>query len=222
MPWPSRSYALFSTASDPCCRARVRCLGPHCRRAQLFRCRRSSPLPPPPKTSSYSEPPFSVVYPCPCDPSPEPAAEPWSTLCARSTLPLLAVPLYTKPCSASMPRSHTWSVLVVVLASGPELDLVRQSWRIHALLGLEVLILRTHLQLHSLPWPQQPYLRSLRDSGDIRPGWDSGPLLRYLRDYARRPDPLSGPRHQGRGSPRDLGLSRHLPQLMRNYHPIFH
>ena len=72
---------------------------------------------------------------------------------------------------------------------------------------------RTYLQLHSLHWPQQPYLRSLRDSGDIRPGWDHGPHLWYLRGDAGGPGPPSGPGHQARGSPRDLGPSCHLPQI---------
>ena len=88
MHWPSRPCALLSTASDPSYRARVRCPGPHCYRAQLC----SSPLPPPPEPSSCSEPPFSVVHPRPYDLSPEPATEPWSTLCVPSTLPLLAMP----------------------------------------------------------------------------------------------------------------------------------
>ena len=92
VPWPSRSCALLSTASSPCCREHVRYPGPHCHRAQLCWCHRSSPLPPPPEPRSCSEPPFSAVHPRPCDPSPEPAAEPWSTLCTRSTLPLLEVP----------------------------------------------------------------------------------------------------------------------------------
>ena len=65
-------------------------------------------------------------------------------------------------------------------------------------------ILRTCLQLHSLHWPQLPYLRSLRHSGDIRPGWDPRPLFWCLRDDAGGHDPLSGPGHQARGSLRDL------------------
>ena len=125
-------------------------------------------------------------------------------------------------CPCSTPRPQTWSVLVVVLAIGPGLDSVRQRWRIQALPGLQVPILWTYLQLHSLHWPQQPYLRSPRDTGDIRPRWDRGPLLRYLRDDAGGPGPPSGPGHQARGSLRDLGHSRHLPQLMRAHHPSYH
>ena len=69
---------------------------------------------------------------------------------------------------------------------------------------------------------QLPYLRSLRDSGDIIPEWDLRPLLRYLRDDAGGLDPPSGPRHHARGSLQDLGLSRHLPQLMRAHHSSYH
>ena len=80
-------------------------------------------------------------------------------------------------------------------------------------------ILRTYLQLHSLHWPQLLYPKSLRHLsphlGNIRPGWDLGPLLQYHRDDAGGPGPPSGPGHQTRGSLRDLGPSRHLLRLMR-------
>ena len=116
----------------------------------------------------------------------------------------------------------------MVLAISPGLGSAPQRWRIQALPGLQVPILRTYLQLHSLHWPQQPYLRSLRGSGDIRLGWDLGPFLRCLRDDAggpcpsRGPCPPRGPGHQARGSLRDLGPSSHLPQLMRAHHPSYH
>ena len=83
-------------------------------------------------------------------------------------------------------------------------------------------ILGTCLQIHSPHCPQQPYLRSLRDYDDTRRGWDLGPLPRCLRDDGGGPGPRSGPGHQARGSPLDLGPSRHLPQLMRAHHPSFH
>ena len=131
-------------------------------------------------------------------------------------------PLYIEPYFANTSRPQTWSVLMVVLAIGPGLDSVRQSWRIQALPRLPVPIHRTYQQLHGLHWPQQPYLRSLRDSGDIRPGWDREPLLRYLRGNTEGPGPPSGLGHQDRRSPQDLDPSRHLPQLMRAHHPSFH
>ena len=109
----------------------------------------------------------------------------------------------------------------MVIALGPGLDSVPQRWRSQALQQLRVSILRTYLQLHSLHWPQQPCLRSLRDSGDIRRGWDLGPLLQYLREDVEGPDLSSGLGHQARGSPRDLGPSRH-PQPMRAHCPNFH
>ena len=129
---------------------------------------------------------------------------------ALSLLPSPGPP-YAEPCSANTPKLQTWSVIVVVLATGPGLDSVHQRWRIQALPGQQVPILRTYLQLHSLHWPQQPYLRSLKDFGDTRLGWDLGPLLWYLRDDSRGPGPPSGPGHQARGSHQDPGLSRHLP-----------
>ena len=111
---------------------------------------------------------------------------------------------------------------MMVLAIGTGLDSVRQRWRIQELPGLQVPILRTYLQLHSLHWPQQPYLRSLRNSGDIRQGWDHGPHLQCLRDNVGGPYPPSGPGHQALGSLRDLGLSCHLPQLRRAHRPSFY
>ena len=72
----------------------------------------------------------------------------------------------------------------MVLAIDPRLDSVPHRWRIQALPGLQVPILRTYLQRHSLHWPHLPYLRSLRDSGDIRLGWDLGPLLHFLKLFS--------------------------------------
>ena len=130
------------------------------------------------------------------------------------------------PCSTL--RLQTWSVPRVVLAIGLGSDSALQRWRTQTLSGLPVPILQTCLQLCSLHWPQQPYLRILRDSDDTRRGWDPGPLPRCLRDDAGGPGPPSGPGlpsgpgHQTRGNPRDLGPSRHLPQLMRAHHPSLH
>ena len=107
---------------------------------------------------------------------------------------------------------------MVVLAIGLGLGSIPQRWRIQALLELQMPILQTYLQIHSLHWPQLPYPRSLRHSGDIRLGWDLGPLLRCLRDDAGGLGLSSEPRHQDRGSLLDLNPSRHLLQLIRVRH----
>ena len=70
--------------------------------------------------------------------------------------------------------------------------------------------------------PQLPSRRSLNGSGDIRPGWDPGPLPQCRRDDLGGPSPPTGPGHQTRGSPRHLGLSHRLPQHQRRAHrPIY-
>ena len=102
------------------------------------------------------------------------------------------------------------------------LDLALQRWRSQELQQLQVSIHRAFIQIHSLQCPQLPSLRILRDFGDIRRGWDLGPLLQCLREDARRPDPLSGPGNQARRSPRHLSQSHHLPQLRGAHHPSFH
>ena len=110
----------------------------------------------------------------------------------------------------------------MVLAIGLGSNSTLRRWRTQTLPGLPVPILPTCLQLSSQQWPQQPSLRSLRDSGDIRRGWDLGPLLRCLRDNAGGSGPPSAPGHQARGSPRHRGPSHHLPQLRRAHRPIYH
>ena len=95
-----------------------------------------------------------------------------------------------------------------------------------ALPGLRMPFLRTCHQRHSLHRPQLSYLRSLKlpnpHPGDIRPGWDLEPLLRCLKDDAGGYRPPSGPRHQARGSLRDLSPRRHLLLLMRVHRPSYH
>ena len=59
---------------------------------------------------------------------------------------------------------------------------------------------------------QSQSLRSLKDSGGTRPGWDPGPLHQCLRCDPGGPDPPSGPVHQARESPHPLGLNRRLPR----------
>ena len=59
------------------------------------------------------------------------------------------------------------------------------------------------------------YLRSLRDSGDTRHGWNPGLLRQYHRGGLGGPGPPSEPVLQDRGSPRHPGPSRHLHQQQR-------
>ena len=78
-------------------------------------------------------------------------------------------------------------------------------------------------QLQSLSQSRSQSLRSLRDSGGTRPGWDPGPLYQYLRGDPGGPGPPSGPVHQDQGSHHHLGLSLHSPrqQQRRAHRPIF-
>ena len=78
---------------------------------------------------------------------------------------------------------------------------------------------RPQLQLQSL----SQSLRSLKGSEGIRPGWDLGPLHQYLRDDLGGSGPPSGPLHQARGSPHNLGLSRRLlhQQQRRAHRPSY-
>ena len=87
------------------------------------------------------------------------------------------------------------------------------------------------MQIHSLYCPQLPSLRSLRDSGDTRRGWDLGPLPRCLRDYVGGPSPPNGTGYQPRGvleisarpvtSPADEVTSPQLSPASRIRHPMF-
>ena len=58
-------------------------------------------------------------------------------------------------------------------------------------------------------------LRSLRDSGDTRHGWDPGPLRQYHRGDPGGPDPPSGPVLPDRVSHRHPGPSHHHQQQRR-------
>ena len=81
---------------------------------------------------------------------------------------------------------------------------------------------RPQSQLFQLQYPSQSLrqsLRSLRDFGDIRPGWDPGPLRQYHRGDPGGPGPPSGPVLQDRGSPRHPGSSHHH-QLQRRPHHL--
>ena len=62
---------------------------------------------------------------------------------------------------------------------------------------------------------QSQSLRSLRDSGGTRPGWDPRPLHQCLRGDLGGPGPPSGPVHQDRGSPHHPDLSHHSPRQQR-------
>ena len=135
-------------------------------------------------------------------------------------------------CLCSILRPQIWSVPGVVLAICPGSDSALRRWRTQRLPGLPVSILRTYIQIHSLQWPQLPSLRSLRDSGDIRQGWDLGSLPRCPRDDAGGPGPLSGPRTSGPGessisrpepspSPAKESSSPHLSPASRIKRPLF-
>ena len=76
--------------------------------------------------------------------------------------------------------------------------------------------------------PQFPFqcpsqsLRSLRDSGDTRHGWDPGPLRQFHRGDLGGPGRPSGPVLQDRGSPRHPGPSHHHQQQRRPHLPSYH
>ena len=162
------------------------------------------------------------MSPLPVPPSePIATAEPWSSLFVRIVATLLAVPC-TEP---ALPLKYSLTTDMVRTRGSsryrPGSDSALRSWRTQTLPRLPVPILWTYLQLSSLHWPRQPFLRSLRDSGGIRQGWDPRPLPQCLKDGVGGPGPPSGLGHQARGSPLDRDLSRHLPQLMRAHHPSF-
>ena len=163
-------------------------------------------------------------------PSPEPtanAAEPWSTTPMHTTVHCHRLPLSRALlCPYNTTGPQPWFVPVEVIAIGPGSGLVHLREAMQALPGPQMLILRTCLQRHSLHWPQLLYRRSLRllspHPDDIKPEWDLGPLLQYIKDDAGGPRPPSGPGHQARGSLRDLGLSCHLLQLTRVHRSNYH
>ena len=127
-------------------------------------------------------------------------------------------------CSTTGPQPWFVPVVVIVSSLGPGSVPPRET--VLAFPGLQMPILRTCLHRHSLHWTQLLYPRSLRllspHPGDIRPGWDLGPLLRCLRDDVGGPRPPSGPGHQAQGSLRDLSLSRHLLLLMMVHRLRYH
>ena len=71
--------------------------------------------------------------------------------------------------------------------------------------------------LYQLLFPRQ-YLRSLRDSDDIRRGWDPGPLHRYHSVDPGGPDPPSEPVHQAWVSHPHPDLSSHQPHQQQRRH----
>ena len=120
----------------------------------------------------------------------------------------------------------------MVTASGPGLDLALQRWRSQALQQMQVSILRAFIQIHNLQWPQLPSLRSLRDSGGIRRGWDPGPLPWCLREERRRACPSKRARTSGPGesstswpepspSQAEESSSPHLSPASRIRRPLF-
>ena len=100
--------------------------------------------------------------------------------------------------------------------------------RMQAPPGLQMPILRTCLQRHSLHWPQLSYPRSLRllspHPDDIRPGRDLGPLLRCLRRRRARTSGLgesSRSRPEPSPPPADEGSSPQLSPASRIRRPMF-
>ena len=76
---------------------------------------------------------------------------------------------------------------------------------------------RSQSQLQYQPRSLRQSLRSLRDFGDIKHGWDPGPLRQYHRGDPGGPGPPSGLVLQDRGSPHHPGLSHHH-QVQRRPH----
>ena len=85
-------------------------------------------------------------------------------------------------------------------AFGHGSDLVHQSERSRPQFQL-----RSRPQYHLQSLRQS--LRSLRDSDDIRLGWDPGPRHLYLSGDLGGPGPPSGPAHQDQASHPPPGLS---------------
>ena len=92
--------------------------------------------------------------------------------------------------------------------------------------GLQMLTLRSRPHRHPLHCPLLRHQRRFKlqrpHPGDIRPGWDLGPVLQSIRDPAKGPHLSSGPEHQARRSLRDLSPSRRLLQLIRVHRPSYH
>ena len=81
---------------------------------------------------------------------------------------------------------------------------------------------RPQFQLQSFPQYHlqslRQSLRSLRDSDDIRLGWDPRPRHLYHNADLGGPGPPSGPAHQARVSHSHPGLSHRQPHLQRRRH----
>ena len=99
----------------------------------------------------------------------------------------------------------------MVPAFGHGSDLVHQSERSRLQSQLQS---QPQYHLQSL----RQSLRSLKDSDDIRLGWDPGPRHLCLSRDLGGPDPLSGPAHQARVSHPHPGLSHRQPHPQRRLH----
>ena len=113
---------------------------------------------------------------------------------------------------SSLFRLHPWCVPEVgPVASGLGSDSVPPSGRCRPQ--------SQQFQLQHQSQSLRQSLRSFRDFGDIRHGWDPGPLRQYHRGDLGGPGPPSGPVLQDRGSPRHPGPSHHH-QLQRRRHRL--
>ena len=126
---------------------------------------------------------------------------PWSTLVSRALVRPVSV-------HTALPRCPFLTIAMVRTRGGSRLRLGSDS-------ALPSKSSRLQFQLQSQSQSQSQSLRSLRDSGGTRPGWDPGPLHQYLRGDPRGPGPPSGPVHQDQGSPHHLGPSRDLHRQQR-------
>ena len=148
--------------------------------------------------------------------------------CLRAPSPLAISPALHRvllhPYRTTGPQP--WFVPVEVIITGPGSGSVPLRETMRALLGLRMFTFRTRLHRHHLHWPLLLYQRRLRllspHQGNIRPGWDLGPLLQCIRDHVGGPHLPSGLGHQARVSLRGLGPSRRLLHLMRVRHPSNH
>ena len=125
-----------------------------------------------------------------------------------------------------MTGPQPWFVPVEVIGIGQGLGSVLVREMLQSPSGLQMLTLQSRVQRHPLHCPLLLYQRRLRllspHPGDIRPGWDLGPLLQCIRDHAGGPRLPRGPGHQVRVSRHGLGPSRRLLQLIRVRCPSYH
>ena len=112
-------------------------------------------------------------------------------------------------------RLQPWCAPEVGPASGLGSDSVPPSWRSR-------LWFQPQFPLQCPSQSLRQSLRSLRDSGETRHGWDPGPFHQCHRGELGGPNPLSELVLQDRGSPRHPGPSHHHQQQRRPHLPSYH